>query len=47
MTNYVPPSQTLIVKGFRNGTRSKKIEEFCKKLTPYLVGINVKELRKT
>ena len=43
MTNYVPPSQTLILKGLRSGTSSSEIKEFCQKLTPYMVGFNFKK----
>ena len=46
MTNYVPPSQTLILKGLRSGTSSSEIEEFCQKLTPYMVGFNFKKDKK-
>ena len=34
MTNFVPPNQTLILKGFRKGTSQQEIEDFCKNLTP-------------
>ena len=43
MTNYVPPTQTLVLKGFKNGTSQETIIAFCKQLTPYLVGYNVKK----
>lgn len=41
MINYVPPAQTLVLKGFKNGTSKERIREFCKQLTPYFVGFNV------
>ena len=41
MTNFVPPIQTLALKGFKNGTSKESIIAFCKQLTPYSVGENV------
>jgi hypothetical protein len=41
MTNYVPPTQTLALKGFKNGTSEERIVAFCKELTPYLVSYKV------
>jgi hypothetical protein len=43
MTNYVPRTQTLVLKGFKNGTSEERIVTFCKELTPYLVSYKVKK----
>ena len=41
MTNFVPPNQTLVLKGFRNGTSKQEIGDLCKSLAPDSVDFNV------